>query len=996
MSIPLFTFLLFHYFTSTLCPLAGATATATVLHHYRRFLHQPFFPLDSLPSSQPPSPSPPSPPLSPTYPFTSSSSSSHPPTSDGFPFFPTYPSPPPPPSPTSINSFPANISSLNLPHPPSPTSSSRKLIYVATAAAISALLSSVAFFLCLHRRRSSHGLPEDTDNAAKTGSSPESGVGRSNTETGRSGWKRSNAPSVTSSEFLYLGTIVNSRGVENRRNAGRGGGNAAALDPRKLESPELQPLPPLARQGFMQNDNGGSTAGETEEEFYSPRGSLGTLSVSRRVFAAVVGLEDSRRISDSSQYSSSSSTSSSLARSSHSVSLSPPVSLSPHRSLPKSPEVPFAELSKAHAVLFYSHSSSPERDVSPDRNPHPYSPSLSPLSWSPERGLERNPDASLRMWNISDSNVQSLLSSYSAPGRASMKSSPSSLLSQSPERAVLAATEVSPRTSSASEQSQRERFSLLASHSPSLSPESVTAAEVGQHQEPVILAPPHPPPPPPLLHKFQDSPTDRPVLRPPPLTPFWKPFELQKMAVASLVDLPPSSGTAEKVIDEISNPKKRLKPLHWDKEMVWDHLGSSSFKLNEEMIETLFLANAPSLKPKDMTPQSVLSNPSRVLDPKKSRNIAILLKALNVTVEEVVDALLEGNLEMLGSELLESLQKMAPTKEEELKLKDLRDDSPIKLGHAERFLKAMLDVPFAFKRVDAMLFIANFESEVDYLKKSFETLEVACEELRNSRMFLKLLEAVLKTGNRMNVGTNRGDAHAFKLDTLIKLVDVKDADGKTTLLHFVVQEIIRSEGARLSRMIRQTLSNPNQSDEDVKCRKLGLQVVSGLTSELANVKRAAAMDSGVLNGDVNRLSLGIRNFGEMVQMVESSTGRDGSSVKFSNSLKQFIKLAEEEILRIQAQESRSMSLGKEITEYFHGDSAKEESHPFRIFTVVKDFLAVLDRVCKEVWPVNERTTVISSAHRPPNPVNQMEPPVLLTFQEKKRNDSWDDEESLSL
>lgn len=49
-------------------------------------------------------------------------------------------------------------------------------------------------------------------------------------------------------------------------------------------------------------------------------------------------------------------------------------------------------------------------------------------------------------------------------------------------------------------------------------------------------------------------------------------------------------------------------------------------------------------------------------------------------------------------------------------------------------------------------------------------------------MFLKLLEAVLRTGNRMNVGTNRGEAKAFKLDTLLKLADVKGTDGKTTLL----------------------------------------------------------------------------------------------------------------------------------------------------------------------------------------------------------------------
>ena len=85
-----------------------------------------------------------------------------------------------------------------------------------------------------------------------------------------------------------------------------------------------------------------------------------------------------------------------------------------------------------------------------------------------------------------------------------------------------------------------------------------------------------------------------------------------------------------------------------------------------------------------------------------------------------------GSADALGTELLESLLKMAPTKEEERKLKEYKDDSPVKLGPAEKFLKAVLDVPFAFKRVDAMLYVANFESEVEYLKKSFETLEVIC------------------------------------------------------------------------------------------------------------------------------------------------------------------------------------------------------------------------------------------------------------------------------
>lgn len=255
-------------------------------------------------------------------------------------------------------------------------------------------------------------------------------------------------------------------------------------------------------------------------------------------------------------------------------------------------------------------------------------------------------------------------------------------------------------------------------------------------------------------------------------------------------------------------------------------------------------------------------------------------------------------------------------------------------------------------------------------------------------MFLKLLEAVLKTGNRMNVGTNRGDAHAFKLDTLLKLVDVKGADGKTTLLHFVVQEIIRSEGARLSSGDQ----NPNSSiNDDAKCRKLGLQVVSALSSELNNVKKSAAMDSDVLSSDVLKLSTGLEGIAETVRLNEEM-GSQESVRKFSESMKRFVKMAEEEIYRIQAQESVALSLVKEITEYFHGNSAKEEAHPFRIFTVVRDFLTILDRVCKEVGMINERT-IVSSAHKFPVPVNPMMHPLMSGS--GRRQYSFSDDENSS-
>nr|XP_011458124.1 PREDICTED: formin-like protein 1 [Fragaria vesca subsp. vesca] len=1029
---------------------------------HRRILHQPLLPQDSLPPASPPAPSPPSLPPNPNpnpnpkYPFSSSNS-----TPTDSPFFPTYPAPPPPPpSPATFASFPANISSLILPQTPSSHSKSHKLIALAVCAVISSVVavSAAAFVLCRRRRNNNRNFPDDDDKTFRSDLNHSSRLFQASSNArSSSGTHKLRPGSSTSSEFLYLGTLVNSRGIDERVSS------RALESGRKVDSPDLQPLPPLSRQCSKLSNctnaeparTGDDEDEEEEEEFYSPRGSSGGResfngagSGSRRIFAAG-DLEE--RISETTSCSCSSSNSGSPARS-QSISLSPAVSLSPRRpSLPKSPESSVMQPLPTQALRAEPHyptpfgfetvsssppvralenvpessprrssvsqqnlrspslspMSSPERAApASDQIPAP-SPSLSSLSSSPERDLEKEASPKVLLFSLPPkaSAFSPSSSCTSSPDRLSNAASDEKAKSPSisPERGLEKSPVASPRTSNASDRSfihldpKRQSFS---SSSESSSPErelgnnsdaSPKVSSVSNHIEepparlngalkmPLLIPPPPPPPLPPSLRLWETpspkTPAGQPISRPPALIPPSRPFVFQTPGGVSVspVELPPSSAPLE-TIEEI--PKPKLKPLHWDKvrassdrEMVWDQLRSSSFKLNEEMIETLFVVNTPKPNPKETTPRSVILSPkqeNRVLDPKKSQNIAILLRALNVTTEEVCEALLEGNADALGTELLESLLKMAPTKEEERKLKDFKDDSPVKLGPAEKFLKELLDVPFAFKRVEAMLYMTNFESEIEYLKKSFETLEAACEELRNSRMFLKLLEAVLKTGNRMNVGTNRGDAHAFKLDTLLKLADVKGADGKTTLLHFVVQEIIRTEGARL--VAGQSSSNTALND-DAKCRRLGLPVVSGLSSDLTNVKKAAAMDSDVLSGEVSKLSRGISNIGEVVQLTETTVS-DGSSRKFAESMTMFMKMAEEEIIRLQAQESVALSLVKEITEYFHGNSAREEAHPFRIFMVVRDFLTVLDRVCKEVGLINKRT-IVSNAQKFPVPVNPM-------------------------
>lgn len=74
-------------------------------------------------------------------------------------------------------------------------------------------------------------------------------------------------------------------------------------------------------------------------------------------------------------------------------------------------------------------------------------------------------------------------------------------------------------------------------------------------------------------------------------------------------------------------------------------------------------------------------------------------------------------------EQLEVLLKVTPTKIEEEKLVNYEGDIN-NLASAEKFLKAMLEIPLAFLRIKVMLYKQNFDEDVCHLKETFRMLEV--------------------------------------------------------------------------------------------------------------------------------------------------------------------------------------------------------------------------------------------------------------------------------
>ncbi|XP_020592237.1 formin-like protein 5 [Phalaenopsis equestris] len=495
----------------------------------------------------------------------------------------------------------------------------------------------------------------------------------------------------------------------------------------------------------------------------------------------------------------------------------------------------------------------------------------------------------------------------------------------------------------------------------------------------------------------------------PPLPKVGPPRPPQASSSSSTVPLATSRISANTFDSDGS--KTKLKPFFWDKvmtnpdqSMVWHRIKSGSFHFNEEMIESLFGYNAADKSWNDAK-KDMVSDPSarriQILDPKKSQNLAISLRAWNVKVEEVCDALMEGN--ELPVDLLQALLRMAPTSDEELKLKLFNDNTAL-LGPAEQFLKAIVNIPFAFKRMDALLLMTTLQEESTFVKESLSTIEEACKELRNSRLFLKLLEAVLKTGNRMNDGTFRGGAQAFKLDTLLKLSDVKGADGKTTLLHFVVQEIIRSEGRRAVHIARENRSNSNisisssnskelseelpEQSEDLY-RTLGLKAVSCMSSELENVKNAAGLDADALTITVAGLGHRLVKTKEFLNTDMRNLMEESS---FHDSLKAFVEHAEADITYLLEEEKRVRLLVKNTTDYFHGSAGRDEG--LRLFVIVRDFMGMVDKACKVVRETPKK--VIKRLENKDNPTLQPipEPRRMLfpTIKEQHMDDFSSDEE----
>uniref|UniRef100_A0A8C3Q3K9 Diaphanous related formin 3 n=1 Tax=Chrysolophus pictus TaxID=9089 RepID=A0A8C3Q3K9_CHRPC len=176
----------------------------------------------------------------------------------------------------------------------------------------------------------------------------------------------------------------------------------------------------------------------------------------------------------------------------------------------------------------------------------------------------------------------------------------------------------------------------------------------------------------------------------------------------------------------------------------------------------------------------------KVLDPKIAQNLSIFLGSFRVPYEEIKMMILQVDETQLSESMIQNLIKHLPEQEQLNALSKFKNEYN-NLSEPEQFGVVMSNVKRLRPRLTAILFKLQFEEQVNNIKPDIMAVSAACEEIKKSKSFSKLLELVLLMGNYMNAGSRNAQTFGYNLSSLCKLKDTKSADQKTTLLHFLVE-----------------------------------------------------------------------------------------------------------------------------------------------------------------------------------------------------------------
>ena len=178
-----------------------------------------------------------------------------------------------------------------------------------------------------------------------------------------------------------------------------------------------------------------------------------------------------------------------------------------------------------------------------------------------------------------------------------------------------------------------------------------------------------------------------------------------------------------------------------------------------------------------------------LIDMKRGQNAGIALARIKISFEDVKNKVMSFEDEVFTTDQLKSLDEYLPTPDEARIIKGFKGDFDL-LGQAEKYMSVMMDFKSASSRIHCMIFKQQFRNRVLEVRNMVSKIECACDDVKMSLRFKKLLKTILKVGNQLNDGA---DHAGFTVDSLLKLQSAKAFDKKTSILQYVVMLINRND-----------------------------------------------------------------------------------------------------------------------------------------------------------------------------------------------------------
>ena len=424
-------------------------------------------------------------------------------------------------------------------------------------------------------------------------------------------------------------------------------------------------------------------------------------------------------------------------------------------------------------------------------------------------------------------------------------------------------------------------------------------------------APPPPPPPPPAPPGFKSSAVGVPPPPPPP-PPGFK----SGGAIPPPPPAPPVLGISAVAQAHAwaKKARKKVKMLHWEKLQgavdgtVWESANKDELSLNLESLDEMFAieeakakARAAKKKEKSVT----------LIEQKRSLNISIQLAGLRMPFDRIKDALIAMDDEVLKTEQLEVISTTVPTSKEIKLIVDYKGAKE-ELATVEQYFMHIMQIPRLEGRVKSLLYKSSALETLQKVTSDYNLLSEASRCLRESTIFVKVLKGVLVVGNHLNTGSYRGSASGFRLDMLLRLKDFKAIDRKTSLLHFVYKELVKTEPE-----------------------------IGNLSSTLEIVKRAAKLSVETTSATLGKLQDGLKVVKDELLHAGGILGEEVHKAFYEKMLP-FAEDMDEKLKEASELSSAAIESTKQVTE-FYGEPFKPDN-PIHILRVVSDFLDIFDKV----------------------------------------------------